>query len=60
MRLIFPQEMFPHSTAPVEKNFYRKKLYFCYFLVPNKKVTKEVGIGEALSVALPRAKSALS
>ena len=28
----------------------------CYFLVPNKKVTKEVGIGEALNVALPRAK----
>ena len=27
---------------------------------PNKKVTKEVGIGEALSVALPRAKDALS
>ena len=26
------------------------------FLSPNKKVTKEVGIGEALSVALPRAK----
>ena len=27
---------------------------------PNKKVTKEVGIGEALRVALPRAKAALS
>ena len=30
------------------------------FLSPNKKVTKEVGIGEALCVALPRAKAALS
>ena len=30
------------------------------FLSPNKKVTKEVGIGEALNVALPRAKAALS
>ena len=29
------------------------------FLSPNKKVTKEVGIGKALSVALPRAKDAL-
>ena len=27
---------------------------------PNKKVTKEVGIGEALKVALPRATAALS
>ena len=31
----------------------------CYFLVPNKKVTKEIGIGKALCVALPRAKAAL-
>ena len=30
------------------------------FLSPNKKVTKEIGIGEALNVALPRAKAALS
>ena len=29
------------------------------FLSPNKKVTKEVGIGKALSDALPRAKTAL-
>ena len=31
----------------------------CYFLVPNKKVTKEIGAGKALSDALPRAKAAL-
>jgi len=30
------------------------------FLSPNKKVTKEIGTGEALNVALPRAKAALS
>ena len=30
------------------------------FLSPNKKVTKEVGIGEVLKVALPRAPAALS
>jgi len=30
------------------------------FLSPDKKVTKETGLGEALSVALPRAKAALS
>ena len=30
------------------------------FLSPNKKVTKEIGTGEALNVALPRARTALS
>jgi len=28
----------------------------CYFLVPNKKVTKEVGIGGGLSSLLPHSK----
>ena len=31
-----------------------------FFLVAEQERTKEVGIGEALSVALPRAKAALS
>jgi hypothetical protein len=31
----------------------------CYFLVPNKKVTKEVGIGKALCAVLPHVKAAL-
>jgi len=30
------------------------------FLSPNKKVTKEVGLGEALKAALPRVPAALS
>ena len=30
-----------------------------HFLLPNKKRTKEIGLGEALSFALPRAKAAL-
>ena len=30
------------------------------FLFPNKKVTKEIGIGEALCAELPLVKSALS
>ena len=31
----------------------------CYFLVPNKKVTKEVGTGEGLSSLLPQSKPSL-